>query len=93
MSAAGVGICSNSVVPWPGPDSTVSHRDDNVEELHERFSEALSRFFDLPVMILFGAALPWAAQARLGWRGVLFAAAVLVLRRPTAWLLLSQFMS
>jgi len=69
-----------------------SHRDDNVEEHHERFSEALGRFFDLPVMILFGAALPWAAWAGLGWKGVLFAAAVLVLRRPSAWLLLGRFM-
>jgi NhaP-type Na+/H+ or K+/H+ antiporter len=69
-----------------------SHRDDNVEEHHERFSEALGRFFDLPVMIMFGAALPWAAWAGLGWRGVLFGAAVLLLRRPPAWLLLGRFM-
>ncbi len=34
------------------------NRQDNVEEHHERFSEALGRFFDLPVMILFGTAIP-----------------------------------
>ena len=42
-----------------------SHRAFNVEEHHERFSEALARFFDLPVMILFGAAIPWAAWSGL----------------------------
>lgn len=69
-----------------------SYRDDKVEEHHERLSEALGRFFDFPVTILFGAALPWAAWAGLGWRGVLFAAVVLLLRRLLAWLLLGRFM-
>jgi NhaP-type Na+/H+ or K+/H+ antiporter len=64
----------------------------NVEEHHERFSEALGRFFDLPVMILFGAAIPWKAWIGLGWHGVAFAAGILLLRRLPAWLLLGRLM-
>jgi len=69
-----------------------SNRQFNVEEHHERFSEALARFFDLPVMILFGAALPWAAWIGLGWTALAFAAAVLALRRIPAWLPLRRWM-
>ena len=68
------------------------NRQAKVEEHHERFSEALGRFFDLPVMILFGAAIPWSAWIALGWRGAAFAAGVLLLRRPPAWLLLGRLM-
>jgi NhaP-type Na+/H+ or K+/H+ antiporter len=63
-----------------------------VEEHHERFSEALGRFFDLPVMILFGAAIPWGGWFGLGWRGGAFAVGILVLRRLPAWLLLGRLM-
>ena len=69
-----------------------SNRRFKVEEHHERFSEAMARFFDLPVMILFGAAIPWTAWTALGWRAVGFAAAVLFLRRIPAWLLLRRWM-
>lgn len=69
-----------------------SNRRFNVEEHHERFSEALARFFDLPVMILFGAAIPWAAWGGMGWRALGFAVAVLLLRRMPAWLLLRRWM-
>lgn len=58
---------------------------------HERFTEALSRFFDLPVMILFGAVLPWGIWSALGWRGCAFAIAVLAFRRMPAWLLLRRW--
>jgi len=37
-----------------------------VQEHHERFTEALGRFFDLPVMILFGAAIHWSAWSAMG---------------------------
>ena len=60
------------------------NREAQVQEHHERFSEALSRFFDLPVMILFGAALPWGAWIALGWHGVAFATGILLLRRLPA---------
>ena len=68
------------------------NRQAKVEEHHERFSEALGRFFDLPVMILFGAAIPWAAWLGLGWAAVAFAVGILLLRRVPAWLLLGRLM-
>ena len=43
--------------------------------------EAVNRFLVLPLFIGIGAALPWAAWADLGWRGLLLAGAVLLLRR------------
>ncbi len=67
-------------------------RADEAEEHQERFNEALGRFFDLPIMIIFGAAIPWGAWVGLGWQGGLFAAGILLLRRPPAWLLLGRFM-
>jgi len=68
------------------------HRESSVEEHHERFSEALGRFFDLPIMILFGAAIPWADWLGMGWAGAAFAAGILLLRRLPAWLLLGRLM-
>ena len=65
-----------------------SHREAKVEEHHERFSEALGRFFDLPVMILFGTAIPWGTWLRLGWWGLAFAVGILLLRRMPAWFVL-----
>ncbi len=62
------------------------------EEHHQRFNEALGRFFDLPVMIIFGAAIPWAGWIGLGWGGAIFAAGILLLRRLPAWLLLGRLM-
>jgi len=67
-------------------------RANQAEEHNQRFNEALGRFFDLPVMIVFGAAIPWGAWAGLGWRGAAFAAGILLLRRPPAWLLLGRLM-
>jgi len=69
-----------------------SNRQFDVAEHHERFSQALGRFFDLPIMILFGAAIPWAEWSRPGWRAVAFAVAVLLLRRIPAWLLLRRWL-
>ena len=43
-----------------------SHREAKVVEYHDRFSVALGRFFDRPVMILFGVAIPWQAWIALG---------------------------
>lgn len=69
-----------------------ANRSFQVEEHHEHFTEALGRFFDLPVMILFGAAIPWIAWGNLGWAGAAFAAGILLLRRLPAWLLLGRLM-
>lgn len=43
------------------------------EQHMERFQEALARFFDLPVMILFGAVVPWHAWGAHMWRSIAFA--------------------
>jgi NhaP-type Na+/H+ or K+/H+ antiporter len=43
--------------------------------------EAVNRFLVLPLFIGVGAALPWADWVDLGWRGLLLAGAVLLLRR------------
>jgi sodium/hydrogen antiporter len=43
--------------------------------------EAVNRYLVLPVFALFGLALPWDAWSDLGWRGAIFAAGILALRR------------
>lgn len=50
--------------------------------------ELITRFFNLPIFVLLGAALPWAAWEDLGWKGVGLALGVLLLRRLRAVLLL-----
>ena len=63
------------------------------EEHQEHFNEAVARFFDLPIMFLLGAALPWHDWYTLGWHGAAFAVSILLLRRLPAWLLLGGLMS
>ena len=58
----------------------------------ERGQEAVNRFFAIPMFILLGAALPWDGWRLLGWRGVLLAAAVLLLRRIPVLLLLRPWL-
>lgn len=52
-------------------------------ELSEEWEvqEAINTVFILPIFTLFGLVLPWSAWAALGWLGVAFATAVLLLRR------------
>ncbi len=51
------------------------------EEEREQVQEAITRFFDLPIFVLLGMALPWEGWIELGWGGLLLAVAVLLLRR------------
>jgi NhaP-type Na+/H+ or K+/H+ antiporter len=67
-------------------------RNEDIETRHERFNAALGRFFDLPIMILFGAMIPWSAWYAMGWRGLGFVAGILLFRRLPAWLLLGRLM-
>jgi sodium/hydrogen antiporter len=60
----------------------------DAKEHQEDIQEAISRFFDLPIFVLLGMALPWEGWVELGWGGLLFAAAVLLLRRLPAVLVL-----
>jgi sodium/hydrogen antiporter len=56
----------------------------DAKESQEEIQEAISRFFDLPIFVLLGMALPWEGWLGLGWRGLLLVVAVLLLRRlPT----------
>ncbi|GAB4460675.1 MAG: sodium:proton antiporter [Armatimonadaceae bacterium] len=54
----------------------------------ENIQEAVNQFFTLPIFALFGLALPWDKWQELGWSGIGFVAAVLLLRRLPALLLL-----
>jgi NhaP-type Na+/H+ or K+/H+ antiporter len=65
---------------------------DDYQEHQEHFNEAITRFFDLPIMIFLGVAAPWHAWISMGWRAPAFAVCVLLLRRIPAWLLLRRFM-
>ena len=46
-----------------------------------RMQEAVTRFFDLPIFVLLGMALPWEGWLELGWAGPVLIVAVLLLRR------------
>jgi sodium/hydrogen antiporter len=54
----------------------------DTREQREHVQDAITRFFDLPVFVLLGMALPWEGWLDLGWAGLVLAAAVLLLRRP-----------
>lgn len=54
----------------------------------EQGDEAVNRFFTVSLFALLGTALPWEGWRELGWSGVAFAAAVLLLRRPLPLLVL-----
>jgi len=58
------------------------------ETRHEHTQEAIGRFFDLPVFVLIGTMIPWAGWQALGWPGIVFVLAVLLLRRLPWWLVL-----
>lgn len=55
----------------------------------EQIQEAVDRFFTLPIFLLLGAVLPWQAWLELGWKGVVLALAVLLLRRLPGLVVLS----
>jgi len=58
--------------------------DTETENEEERMDEAVNRFFVLPIFVLLGMALPWAAWLELGWKGLALVGAVLLLRRLPA---------
>lgn len=60
----------------------------DAKESQEEIQEAISRFFDLPIFVLLGMALPWEGWIGLGWAGLLLVAAVILLRRLPAVLAL-----
>jgi NhaP-type Na+/H+ or K+/H+ antiporter len=58
----------------------------------EHVQEAIGRFFDLPVFVLFGLSVPWHDWLALDWTALAFTVAVLLLRRPPVWLLLQPML-
>ena len=62
------------------------------KESQEDVQEAISRFFDLPIFVLLGMALPWQGWIELGWGGLLLVGAVLLLRRLPAVLALKHLL-
>lgn len=64
----------------------------DAKESQEEVQEAISRFFDLPIFVLLGMAIPWEGWLELGWRGPVLVAAVLLLRRIPAVLALRPFL-
>ncbi len=66
--------------------------DEQPTEANERFQEAAKRFFELPVLVLLGVALPWGAWGKLGWLAFAFPLVAILLRRLPAWLVLARFM-
>ncbi len=60
----------------------------DAKESQKEIQEAISRFFDLPIFVLLGMALPWQGWLDLGWRGPLLVVGVLLLRRLPAVLAL-----
>lgn len=52
--------------------------------------EAVNRFLVLPLFVVLGAALPWAAWAELGWRGPVLVVVILLLRRLPVLLVLRR---
>ena len=60
----------------------------DAKESQEEIQEAISRFFDLPIFVLLGMALPWEKWLDLGPSGLLLVAAVLLRRRLPAVLAL-----
>jgi len=58
----------------------------------QNVQEGIGKLFNLPIFVLFGAALPWPGWAALGASGVVFAVAVLLLRRPLARAASAPFM-
>ena len=62
------------------------------EQRHEHVQEAMSRFFDLPIFVMFGLLLPLEGWRGLGWPGVVFAVAVIFVRRMPVWLVLAPWL-
>lgn len=60
--------------------------DDREEEEHGQ--EAVNRFFSIPIFALLGSAIPWEGWGALGWPGLAFVVALLLLRQPPVLLLL-----
>jgi NhaP-type Na+/H+ or K+/H+ antiporter len=57
----------------------------------EDVQEGISHLATLPIFFFIGLSLPWDRWWALGWRGILWAVLILLLRRLPALLLISRF--
>ena len=64
----------------------------DVTDPKSQVQEAVTRFFDLPIFLLLGMALPWEGWLELGWAGLVLIVAVLLLRRLPAVLALQPLL-
>ncbi|MEX3314315.1 cation:proton antiporter [Sulfitobacter sp. PS-8MA] len=80
LAAFAAGLAFNALV-----DRRAEIEDENVQE-------AIAKLFTLPVLVLTGSLLPWQDWAAEGWGLLVFALAVLILRRPLTLLLLAPMM-
>jgi NhaP-type Na+/H+ or K+/H+ antiporter len=86
-------IGSNGVLGAFVAGALLNNADEEASQEHqEHFNEAITRFFDLPIMILLGVTAPWSAWIDMGWNAPAFVIGILLLRRIPAWLLLRRFM-
>jgi NhaP-type Na+/H+ or K+/H+ antiporter len=61
-------------------------------ERQEHVQSAVSRFFDLPIFVLIGLALPWQQWLQMGWRALVLIVLILLFRRIPALLLLTPLL-
>ncbi len=80
LAAFAAGLAFNALV-----DRRAEMEDENVQE-------AIAKLFTLPVLVLTGTLLPWQDWGAEGWPLLVFALAVLLLRRPLTLLLLAPVM-
>lgn len=59
-----------------------------MHEEHRDYQDVIKQVLQIPIFALFGSALPWDQWAELGWKGPVLVAAILLLRRIPAVLLL-----
>jgi sodium/hydrogen antiporter len=67
-----------------------AHTSAREREDEETIDEGVNRILVLPLFVILGVALPWAGWEDLGWSGAAFAAAILLLRRLPAVLMLRR---
>lgn len=67
---------------------TGEEKGEELERQQRHYQETIKQVLQVPVFALLGLALPWEEWAELGWSGVALVAAVLLLRRIPALLLL-----
>jgi sodium/hydrogen antiporter len=91
LTAVGLGRAIGSdelLVAFAAGAAFVQVISEHDREDEEHGQEAVNRFFAVPIFAVIGALIPWDGWLELGWRGVLLAGAVLLLRRPPVLLAL-----